>query len=146
MNGRSKDLIINAGKNVYPQDLEAIVNEIEGVHAGRAVAFGVPDEKEGTELIAIIAEVQTDDPGRAQSDCLSLSGKQLLNKRPYPSRGFNSSNPNGYSKHPAAKLPVRPTGRSGCHHGKICSIIARSGRILSGVSFGSGSIKCFPRT
>jgi acyl-CoA synthetase (AMP-forming)/AMP-acid ligase II len=60
--GRSKDLIINAGKNVYPQDLEAIVNEIEGVHAGRAVAFGVPDDKEGTELIAIVAEVNTDDP------------------------------------------------------------------------------------
>ena len=62
VNGRTKDLIINAGKNVYPQDLEAIVNEVEGVHAGRAVAFGVPDQKEGTELIAIVAEVKTEDP------------------------------------------------------------------------------------
>lgn len=62
VNGRTKDLIINAGKNVYPQDLEAIVNEIEGVHAGRAVAFGVPDQKEGTELIAIVAEVKTEEP------------------------------------------------------------------------------------
>ncbi|MCC6805443.1 MAG: AMP-binding protein, partial [Anaerolineae bacterium] len=60
--GRSKDLIINAGKNVYPQDIEAIVNTVEGIHAGRAVAFGVPDEREGTELIAVVAEVQTDDP------------------------------------------------------------------------------------
>lgn len=59
--GRSKDLIINAGKNVYPQDLETIVNTIEGVHAGRAVVFGVPDEREGTELIAVVAEVDTDD-------------------------------------------------------------------------------------
>jgi fatty-acyl-CoA synthase len=55
--GRSKDLIINAGKNVYPQDLEAIVNEIEGVYAGRAVVFGVPDPREGTELIAVVAEL-----------------------------------------------------------------------------------------
>lgn len=55
--GRSKDLIINAGKNVYPQDIEAIVNTVPGVHAGRAVAFGVPDEREGTELIAVVAEV-----------------------------------------------------------------------------------------
>jgi len=61
--GRSKDLIINAGKNIYPQDVEAIVNTVPGVHAGRAVAFGVPDEREGTELIAVIAEVETDDPG-----------------------------------------------------------------------------------
>lgn len=55
--GRSKDLIINAGKNVYPQDIEAIVNAVAGVHPGRAVAFGVPDEREGTELIAVVAEI-----------------------------------------------------------------------------------------
>ncbi len=55
--GRSKDLIITAGKNVYPQDIEAIAYGVEGVHPGRAVVFGVPDEREGTELIAIVAEV-----------------------------------------------------------------------------------------
>lgn len=65
--GRSKDLIINAGKNLYPQDIEAIVNEVAGVHPGRAVAFGVPDEREGTELIAIIAEVDSDDPAARQA-------------------------------------------------------------------------------
>ncbi len=62
--GRSKDLIINAGKNVYPQDIEAIVNGVPGVHAGRAVVFGVADEREGTELIAVLAEVKTDDPAK----------------------------------------------------------------------------------
>ncbi len=59
--GRLKDLIINAGKNIYPQDIEAIVNTVPGVSPGRAVAFGVPDEREGTELIGIVAEVTTDD-------------------------------------------------------------------------------------
>jgi acyl-CoA synthetase (AMP-forming)/AMP-acid ligase II len=59
--GRSKDLIINAGKNIYPQDIEAIVNEVPGIRAGRAVAFGVADEREGTELIAVVAEVATED-------------------------------------------------------------------------------------
>ncbi len=59
--GRSKDLIINAGKNVYPQDIEAIVNGVPGVHAGRAVAFGVYDRREGTELVAVVAEVGSDD-------------------------------------------------------------------------------------
>ncbi|MGB3715295.1 MAG: hypothetical protein WA996_12770, partial [Candidatus Promineifilaceae bacterium] len=59
--GRSKDLIINAGKNIYPQDIEAIVNEVPGIRAGRAVAFGVADQREGTELIAVVAEVATDD-------------------------------------------------------------------------------------
>jgi acyl-CoA synthetase (AMP-forming)/AMP-acid ligase II len=60
--GRIKDLIINAGKNVYPQDIEAIVNTVDGVRAGRAAAFGVYDEREGTELIAVVAEVATDEP------------------------------------------------------------------------------------
>ena len=60
--GRKKDLIINAGKNVYPQDLEAIVNGVPGVHPGRAVVFGVYDERDGTELIGIVAEVDTNDP------------------------------------------------------------------------------------
>ena len=60
--GRLKDLIINAGKNVYPQDLEAIVNTVPGVYPGRAVVFGVADEREGTELIGVVAEVTMDDP------------------------------------------------------------------------------------
>jgi acyl-CoA synthetase (AMP-forming)/AMP-acid ligase II len=60
--GRQKDLIINAGKNIYPQDIEAIVNGVPGVIPGRAVVFGVPDAREGTELVAVIAEVNSDDP------------------------------------------------------------------------------------
>lgn len=60
--GRKKDMIIVGGKNVYPQDLEALAYEIPGIHAGRAVAFGVEDEKAGTEEAVIVAEVDTDDP------------------------------------------------------------------------------------
>src|SRR5579859_3117470 len=59
--GRKKDLIIVGGKNVYPQDLEAIANEVSGVHPGRVVAFGVPDERLGTEAIVIVVEAETED-------------------------------------------------------------------------------------
>jgi fatty-acyl-CoA synthase len=59
--GRKKDLIIVAGKNVYPQDLEAITNDVPGVHPGRVVAFGVPDNRLGTEAIVIVAEVDSED-------------------------------------------------------------------------------------
>ncbi len=65
--GRSKDLIINAGKNIYPGDIEAIVNEVPGVHTGRAVAFGVADEREGTELIAVVAETGAADAAARQA-------------------------------------------------------------------------------
>lgn len=65
--GRIKDLIINAGKNVYPQDLEAIVHTVEGIHPGRAVVFGVPDEREGTELIAVVAEANVEDDSQRKA-------------------------------------------------------------------------------
>jgi acyl-CoA synthetase (AMP-forming)/AMP-acid ligase II len=55
--GRKKDLIIVGGKNVYPQDLEAIANDIEGIHPGRAVAFGVFDDRIGTESVAMVCEL-----------------------------------------------------------------------------------------
>jgi len=59
--GRQKDLIIVGGKNIYPQDIEHIVNEVPGVHPGRTVAFGVPNEALGTEDIAVVCEVETHD-------------------------------------------------------------------------------------
>jgi len=37
--GRKKDLIIVGGKNIYPQDLEAIANTTPGITPGRSVAF-----------------------------------------------------------------------------------------------------------
>jgi acyl-CoA synthetase (AMP-forming)/AMP-acid ligase II len=54
-------MIIVGGKNVYPQDLESLAYEVPGIHAGRAVAFGIEDEKAGTEEVVIVAEVDSDD-------------------------------------------------------------------------------------
>ncbi len=62
VSGRKKDIIIVGGKNVYPQDLEALAGEVPGVHPGRVVAFGIFDESLGTEEVAIVAEVDTPDP------------------------------------------------------------------------------------
>lgn len=56
--GRKKDLIIVGGKNIYPQDIEYLLNEIDGLHAGRVTAFGVMNAELGTEDIAIVAEVR----------------------------------------------------------------------------------------
>jgi fatty-acyl-CoA synthase len=64
--GRKKDMIIVGGKNVYPQDLESLAYEVPGIHAGRAVAFGIEDEKAGTEEVVIVAEVDTEDPAERQ--------------------------------------------------------------------------------
>ncbi len=58
ISGRKKDLIIVGGKNIYPKDLETIAMEINGVHPGRVVAFGVYNELKGTEDVVIIAEIE----------------------------------------------------------------------------------------
>ena len=62
VSGRKKDMIIVGGKNIYPQDLEALTSEVPGVHPGRTVAFGMYDEEAGTEEVVIIAEVDSEEP------------------------------------------------------------------------------------
>jgi acyl-CoA synthetase (AMP-forming)/AMP-acid ligase II len=61
ISGRKKDMIIVGGRNVYPQDLEALTYDVPGVHAGRSVAFGLFDDAQGTEEVVIIAEVDSED-------------------------------------------------------------------------------------
>jgi fatty-acyl-CoA synthase len=62
MCGRIKDLIIVAGRNVYPQDIEQVVGEVEGVRAGNVIAFGV-DGRGGNESVVVVAEAKGDDLG-----------------------------------------------------------------------------------
>jgi len=59
ISGRKKDLIIVGGKNIYPQDIETIVMEVEGVHPGRTVAFGIYNEEKGTEDVVVVAEIDS---------------------------------------------------------------------------------------
>jgi acyl-CoA synthetase (AMP-forming)/AMP-acid ligase II len=66
ISGRKKDLIIVGGKNIYPQDLEILAMEVEGVHPGRVSAFGVFDESKGTEDVVIVAEVESADAERRE--------------------------------------------------------------------------------
>ena len=55
--GRKKDVIIVGGVNIFPEDLEAAVGEIESIHPGRVVSMGLDDEDLGTEKLVIAAEV-----------------------------------------------------------------------------------------
>jgi fatty-acyl-CoA synthase len=62
--GRKKDLIIVAGNNVFPEDVEDAVGRVAGVVPGRVVAFGVEDEALGTERIHVVAETAAEDEAR----------------------------------------------------------------------------------
>jgi 1-acyl-sn-glycerol-3-phosphate acyltransferase len=56
-----KDVIIRAGRNIYPHELEECVGDIEGIRAGRVTAFGSTDTDNGTERLVIIAETRETD-------------------------------------------------------------------------------------
>jgi fatty-acyl-CoA synthase len=58
--GRKKELIIVGGENIYPQDIEQIINAEKYYFEGRNVVFGIQDNKIGTEKIIALAEVSID--------------------------------------------------------------------------------------
>ncbi|MBT3783693.1 AMP-binding protein [bacterium] len=58
--GRSSDLIIHRGMNLYPQDVENILNDIKGTYRGRNVVFGTYNKSTGTEDVVVLAEAMPD--------------------------------------------------------------------------------------
>jgi fatty-acyl-CoA synthase len=55
--GRMKDMIIVGGRNVYPEDVERAVGEVEGVRPGNVIAFGI-ERHPGREGIVVVAETR----------------------------------------------------------------------------------------
>lgn len=54
--GRKKDIIIVAGNNIYPEDVEDAVGAVPGVIPGRVVAIAEENPELGSERVAVIAE------------------------------------------------------------------------------------------
>ena len=71
--GRSKDLLIVRGRNLYPHDIEAAAGGVDGVLSGRVVALGDDDEFE-TQRVLVLAETReperTDIADAIRSACL----------------------------------------------------------------------------
>jgi 1-acyl-sn-glycerol-3-phosphate acyltransferase len=62
--GRVKDLIIKAGHNLYPEELEAAVGDLDGIRRGCVAVFGVPDPRTHTDRLVVLAETREVDPLR----------------------------------------------------------------------------------
>jgi fatty-acyl-CoA synthase len=52
--GRSKDLIIVGGRNIWPQDLEWAVEHLDGVRAGDVAAFAVNRDDDSERVVAVV--------------------------------------------------------------------------------------------
>lgn len=74
--GRKKDLIITAGKSIYPEDIEEIANNVSGVYPGRVAAFGLEDPSLGSERITLVYEMRAD-----PQDEQRLEVERMLRKR-----------------------------------------------------------------
>ena len=66
--GRSKDMIISGGLNVYPKEIESLIDDLEGV--GESAVIGLKDDDLGEKVVAIVvreekSEINEDDLIRA---------------------------------------------------------------------------------
>ena len=52
--GRSKDLVISGGFNVYPKEVEALIDEIEGVKESAVIGLPHPDFGEGVAAAVVL--------------------------------------------------------------------------------------------
>jgi fatty-acyl-CoA synthase len=64
--GRSKDLIIVHGRNVWPQDLEWAVEQLPGLRRGDVAAFALDDDDGGRGVVLLVQCRSTDPETRAQ--------------------------------------------------------------------------------
>ena len=76
--GRDKDLIISGGLNVYPKEVEGMIDEIDGVL--ESAVIGVPHRDFGEGVVAVV--VRSDDSLAAETIETSLAAKLAKFKQP----------------------------------------------------------------
>ena len=62
--GRTKDIIIRAGRNIYPHELEQHVGALDGIRKGCVAVFPSTDPRSATETLVVLAETRETDPTR----------------------------------------------------------------------------------
>lgn len=100
--GRVKDLIILAGRNIYPTDIERAAERVAGVRRGNAAA--VPIQTGGRESFAIVAEsTYYDDPEHVRRIEQEVRLATYADLEVRPSRVILIS-PGGLPKTPSGKI------------------------------------------
>ena len=65
--GRIKDMIIKAGRNIYPHELEELVGGVEGVRKGCVAAFPSTLDGAGTERLVLLVETRLTEPSKIEA-------------------------------------------------------------------------------
>ena len=72
LTGRAKDIIIRAGRNIYPHELEEAISDMARLRRGVWPVFGSPDPVAGTERLVVLAET-----GQTDTDVLAQLRRQV---------------------------------------------------------------------
>lgn len=69
LTGRAKDLVIRAGRNLHPEEIEEAIGDVPGVRRGCVAVFASDDPRVGTERLVVVAETSLGHSDtRARSD------------------------------------------------------------------------------
>jgi 1-acyl-sn-glycerol-3-phosphate acyltransferase len=81
---RTKDMIIRAGRNIFPAEFETAIGEIDGIQRGNVAVFGVADETTGTEKVVVMAESRRrgEDAVKAQRVAINELAWELIDGPP----------------------------------------------------------------
>ena len=93
LTGRVKDIIIHAGRNIYPHELEEAVCDIPKIRKGCVAAFGSSSGQSITERLIVLAETRETDSGvledlrskinRVSMDLIGSVPEEVVLARPY---------------------------------------------------------------
>ena len=71
--GRSKDLIISGGYNIYPQEIESVIDALPGVV--ESAVIGVPHPDFGESVIAVVVAIK--DQAVTEASIIEATALQL---------------------------------------------------------------------
>ncbi len=80
--GRRDDLLILLGRNVYANEIEALLSEVTGLKPGRVLAMGVDDAAVGSQDLVIIAEPGPGFEPKATRSAIRLRLESILGITP----------------------------------------------------------------
>jgi fatty-acyl-CoA synthase len=97
--GRTKDLIVLAGRNLYPHDIERAAEGVDGVRKGCVIALRVDADREGFAVLAEVRDPNDDARARISREIAARVSSQV-GHRPHDILLF-----------PAGALPKTPSGK-----------------------------------